>query len=59
MVLLTYDSIIEERQRKLVVKKYQRWNLMKNILDLEIEIEEDEKELEYFRNAKERNGNNL
>ena len=56
---MTYDSIIEERQRKLVVKKYQRWNLMKNILDLEIEIEEDEKELEYFRNAKERNGNNL
>ena len=53
---MTYDSIIEERQRKLVVEKYQRWSLMKNILDLEIEIEEDEKDLQYFLNKKEENG---
>jgi len=58
MVLLTYDSIIEERQRKLVVKKYQKWYLYKQALDLEIEIEEDEKDLQYFLNKKDEDNNN-
>jgi len=55
---MTYDSIIEERQRKLVVKKYQKWYLYKQALDLEIEIEEDEKDLRYFLNKKEEDNNN-
>lgn len=45
-----YDEIINERERKLVNKKFQRMQLYKEILDLEIEIESDEKDLEYFRN---------
>jgi len=48
----TYDQIISERERKLVVKKFKRMCLFKEILDLEIEIESDEKDLKYFVNCK-------
>ena len=44
-----YEEIVNERERKLVVKKFHKASMMKQILDLEIEIESDEKDLEYFR----------
>ena len=44
-----YEEIVSERERKLVVKKFERMVLMKQVLDLEIEIESDEKDLRYFR----------
>ena len=43
------EEIISERERKLVVKKFHKASMLKQILDLEIEIESDEKDLEYFR----------
>ena len=46
------DDIIAERERKLVVKRFKKHLLYKQILDLEIEIESDMKDLNYFVNSK-------
>lgn len=46
--MTVYDKIISERERKIVAKKFKRAVLLKQVLDLEIEIESDEKDLRYF-----------